>query len=133
MKNNTKKGISTGEKIAIGGTVAALSAATVGAYYLLGPNAKEHQKKVKVLMSKMKKEVASQAKKAKVIALPMYHQTVDAIADNYSKQYKIYEGDIQVLAQKLKEGWKKSQQTVKKVAKTASKKSAKITKKITKK
>mgnify|MGYP001560792499 CR=1 FL=1 len=51
---NAKKGISKGKLVA--GAVG-LAAAGAGAYYLLGPKAKEHQKKARVAFGKMKKEV----------------------------------------------------------------------------
>ncbi len=65
-----KKKISKGKVMTIGAGVAALGA---GAYYLLGPNARAHQKKVLamhkkgfVLATKVKKELLSEYKKAKV-------------------------------------------------------------------
>ena len=54
--------MSGGKKVAMLGSMAALGA---GAYYLLGPDAKKHQKKASVLMAKMKKEVESEFEKAK--------------------------------------------------------------------
>ncbi len=111
MKKNTKKGMSTGEKVALGAGVAAVSA---GAYYLMGPNAKAHQKKVSGLMSKMKKEVASEIKKAKKLSAPIYNKAVDAVTKNYAKQYKLHEKDVKALAKTLKSEWK---DTAKKVVK----------------
>lgn len=55
-----KTKMSTGKKAAIGAGIAAIGA---GAYYLLGPNAKAHQKKTKVLLAKVKKEVQQEVKK----------------------------------------------------------------------
>lgn len=103
MKNNTKKGGSFGKKVAIGAGVAALGA---GAYYLLGPNAKAHQKKASALFIKMKKEVQSEIKKAKEASTPLYHKAVDVISENYAKQYKNHEKDIKSFAKKLKSEWK---------------------------
>ena len=101
------KKISKGKVAAISGGVAALGAGMAGAYYLLGPNAKAHQKKATMLMNKMKKEVLQKAKKAKSLTGPMYHKAVDALADTYSKQYKAHEKDIKAFAKKLKSEWKK--------------------------
>lgn len=100
-KNNTKKKskMSGGKTIAIGAGVAALGA---GAYYLLGPNAKAHQKKASTLMAKIKKEVTSEIKKVKKLTVPLYHKAVDTISENYSKEYKAYEKDIKAFAKKLK-------------------------------
>jgi hypothetical protein len=103
MKKNIKKGVSGGKIAAVGAGVAALAG---GAYYLLGPKAKVHQKKASILMAKMKKEVASEIKKAKEISTPLYHKVVDVVAENYAEQYKMHEGDIKTIAKKLKGEWK---------------------------
>jgi hypothetical protein len=103
MKKINKKGISGGKMVAAGAGLAALAG---GAYYLLGPKAKMHQKKASALMAKMKKEVASEMKKAKEVSTPLYHKAVDAIAENYAEQYKMHEGDIKAIAKKLKGEWK---------------------------
>jgi hypothetical protein len=117
MKKNQKKvvakkksGISGGKMVAVGAGIAALGA---GAYYLLGPNAKVHQKKASALMGKIKKEVVSEMKKAKSVTMPMYHKTVDVISSNYAKQYKLHEKDIKALAKKLKGEWKEISKIVK--------------------
>ena len=60
MKKNKK--MSGGKKMMVGAGMAALGA---GAYYLLGPDAKKHQKKASAVIVKMKKEVESEFKKAK--------------------------------------------------------------------
>ncbi len=107
MKNTKKvmsKGMSKTKKVAIG---AGLAAAGVGAYYLLGPKAKAHQKKASALLVKIKKEVESKVKQAKEVSSPLYHKAVDVVATNYAKQYKLHEKDIQAFAKKLKSEWKK--------------------------
>ncbi|MEI8174402.1 MAG: hypothetical protein WCG28_00445 [bacterium] len=101
MKKNSK--MSVGKKVVIGAGLAAVGA---GAYYLLGPDAKVHQKKAVALLAKMKKEVQSEVKKVKDVSVPLYHKTVDAVSENYAKQYKVYEKDIKTLAKKLKSEWK---------------------------
>jgi len=115
-KNNTKKKsrMSVGKMVAIGTGVATLGA---GTYYLLGPNAKAHQKKAKVLMTKIKKEVGSEMKKAKNVTVSLY-KVVDSISSNYCKQYETHEGEIKAFAKKLKSEWKS-------VPKLASKKTTK--------
>jgi len=109
MKKNNK--MSAGKKVTIGATVVALGA---GAYYLLGPNSKTHQKKAKVLLAKMKREIADKATKAKNMTEPLYHKAVDALAATYSKQYKMHEKDIKAFAKKLKS---KGKSTAKKAVK----------------
>lgn len=127
-KNNTKKkgGMSMGSKIAIGAGVAAIG---VGAYYLMGPNAKAHQKKAKDLMTKIKKEVLSEIKKVKNIAVPLYNNTVDTISADYIKKYKPHEIEIKALANKLKSDWKGAPKFAKKTAKKVVKKAVKSLKK----
>jgi len=100
---NTKKGMSVGKKMVVGAGVAALGA---GAYYLLGPKAKAHQKKASVLLNKMEKEVQDEIKKAEKVTIPLYHKAVDIVSKNYAKQYKAHEKDIKAFAKKLKNEWK---------------------------
>ncbi|MFA6076961.1 MAG: hypothetical protein WC735_02705 [Candidatus Paceibacterota bacterium] len=111
MKN---KKMSTGKKMAIGAGVVAASVASAGAYYLFGPKAKVHQKKAGALLVKMKKEVASEVKKAKEVSVPLYHKAVDVISKNYAKQYKMHEKEIKSFADKLKDEWKDVNKIVKK-------------------
>lgn len=125
MKKIVKKGMSSGKKVAIGAGVAAIGAASAGAYYLFGPNKKAHQKKAKALMAKMKKEAISELKKAKKLSVPMYHKAVDVVSKNYAKQYKAHAKDINAIAQKLKGELK----DVEKLAKSTAKKAVKVAKK----
>lgn len=113
-----KSGMSVGSKVALGAGVAALGA---GAFYLLGPNAKAHQKKVSVLANKMKKEVTKEVKKAKAVTVPLYHKAVDTVSKNYAKQYKLHEKDINALAKKMKAEWKGAKKVVKKAVRTTKK------------
>lgn len=99
--------MSTGKKMAIGAGVVALSAATAGAYYLLGPNKKIHQKRAKTLMAKIEKEVQNEMKKAKNVTMSAYKSAVDSVSKNYAKQYKMHEKDIEAFAKELKSKWKK--------------------------
>jgi hypothetical protein len=120
MKKN-KKRMSGGEMAAVGAGVAVLGA---GAYYLLGPNAKAHQKKASALMAKMKKEVASEIKKAKIVTTPLYHKAVDIISENYSKEYKAHEKEIKAFAKKLKGEWEETKKKAKKTVRVMKKKRA---------
>lgn len=104
MKKTTKKGMSAGKKVAIGGAIAAMGA---GALYLLGPNSKAHQKKTSILFAKVKKEVQQEVKKVKDMSGPLYHKAVDAISTNYAKQYKAHSKEIKAFADKLKKEYKK--------------------------
>jgi hypothetical protein len=109
MKKTIKKGMSSGKKMAIGGAAvigAAAAASAAGAYYLLGPNAKAHQKKAKDLMTKIKKEAAAEFKKAKKVGTPVYNKAVDMISQNYAEQYKTHAKEIKAIAAKLKSEYK---------------------------
>ncbi len=125
MKNTktevkTKKGMSNGKKVAMAGAAAATVA---GAYMLLGPDGKKNQKKAKLLMSKVEKEVKSKVKTAKNLSAPLYHKAVDAVMADYGKQYQEYGSEIKAVAKKLKGEWKKATTTnAKPRAKTTKKK-----------
>ena len=111
-----EKGMSGGK---ITATVAGMAAIGAGAYYLFGPNAKTHQKKAKILMAKIKNEVAREVKKVKEVTPPLYHKAVDTVSKNYAKQYKLHEKDIKFIANKLKKEWQDANKIVKKTAKKA--------------
>lgn len=97
--------------------IAAISAGVVavgaGAYYLLGPKSKAHQKKIKDVASKIKNEVSDKLKDIKDITVPIYNETVDAISETYSKEYKDHSKEIGAFADKLKSDWKNTKQTIK--------------------
>ncbi len=121
-----KKNGMTGGKMLATGVGMALGA---GAYYLLGPEGKKHQKKVSDLIGKMKTEVEKEVKKSKEITVPLYHKVVDSISAEYAKQYEMHEPEIKAFTKKLKREWKgavKKAKTkpVKKLAKTSKKKKA---------
>ena len=114
-----KKGeMSVGKAAVIGAGVAAVGA---GAYYLLGPKGKEHQKKLKTLMTEMKKGVEKELKKVKSVTEPLYQSAVDTIATTYSKQYKEHADEINAFAKKLKGEWKSAQSKARPVVKAVKK------------
>ena len=104
--------------------VAGMAVLGAGAYYLLGPKTKAHQKKAKMLVEKMKKEVEKEIKKVKEVTPPLYYKAIDVVSSNYAKQYKLHEKDIQAFAKKLKSEWKKASKIIKKSGKTSKKKRA---------
>jgi len=105
-KNNLqkKKGFSRRKMMAVGAGVAALGA---GAYYLLGPDGKKHQKNAKALFVKMKNEVVKDVKKLRNVTAPLYNNAVDEVSASYSRQYKAHGAEIKAFAKKLKNDWKK--------------------------
>lgn len=112
-----KKGMSRGQMMAVGGAAAAAVAAGAGAYYLMGPKGKAHQKKAKMMLEKMKKEAKQTIGKAKDMTQPLYHNTIDALAAKYSKEYNTHEKEIRALATKLKGEWKKNSTKAKRTVK----------------
>jgi len=134
MENKTKKvvkksKVSVAKIAAVGAGVVALGA---GAYYFLGPNGKKNQQKAKVWMTKMEKEVEGKMKKIKSATEPIYHKTVDTLAETYSKQYKEHAPEIKAFAKHLKTSWKnvkmQAKPELKKVKKTIEKTIAKAKK-----
>lgn len=113
-KGTAKKGMSKAKIAVVGAGLAAVGA---GAYYLMGPKGKTHQKKAKALMAKIEKEAKSKIKLAKAMAKPAYDKSIDLLADTYSKEYKLYESDIKALAKRLKGEWKNAKRVVKKSVK----------------
>lgn len=133
MANTKKKskGMSRGTMVAIGATAAALGA---GAYYLVGPDGKKHQRKAATLYAKIKKEVGSEIKRAKDVTAPVYNKVVDNVSRAYQDQYETHEKEIKAMAQKLKEEWKQTaamavaRGAVKKLSGNGKKKTTKRTK-----
>ena len=113
-KQIKKSKMSAGKVVAIGAGVAAIGA---GAYYFLGPNGKKNQQKAKVWMTKMEKEVAKKMVKIKNASEPIYHNAVDTLAKNYSKQYKEHAPEIKAFAEHLKSSWKNVEKKVKPIKK----------------
>ncbi|MFA6177282.1 MAG: hypothetical protein WC694_00055 [Candidatus Paceibacterota bacterium] len=124
MKKNNKK-MSVGKKLTIGAVgVAAIGAAGAGVYYLFGPKAKAHQKKAITFIAKIKKDVEKEVKTVKEVTVPIYNTIVDTVSSNYAKQYKLYEGDVKILAKKLKNEWREANKVAKKTVKILKKKSS---------
>lgn len=86
MKKKTKNTI---KKVAVAGMAAAAGA---GAYYLLGPKGKAHQKEVKDWVTKMKGGV---------------EEKIDSLEKTYHKEYKMHAPAITAFAKKLKTEIKK--------------------------
>ncbi len=99
MKKETNKKMSVGKAVAIGAGVATIGA---GAYYLLGSDGKKNQKKAKVWMTKMEKDVLKKVATLKDASEPMYHKAVDSLSATYAKEYKEYAPEIKSFANLLK-------------------------------
>jgi hypothetical protein len=104
MVKNTpnKKGLTGGEMVGIGATVAALGAA---AYILLGKDAKKNKKVIKGWAIKMKGEIIDKLEDAKEITEPVYHNIIDTVSAKYSKIKKVDPKDLEVAISEVKKHW----------------------------
>lgn len=89
--------------VAAGAGVLAIAAAS---YYLFGPEAKKHQKKVKGWMIKAKGEIIEKLEDAKDMTEPAYHALVDSVTTAYLNNGKIAKEDIEAFTKSLKGQWK---------------------------
>jgi len=103
IKNVSKKGLSTGEVVGIGATVAALGAA---AYIMFGPEGKKNKKAIKGWVVKMKGEIIDKLEDAKEITEPVYHQIIDSVSAKYAKVKKIDPKDLEIAVADVKKHWK---------------------------
>ena len=119
IKKEVKKSkVSVAKIAAVGAGVAAFGA---GAYLFLGPDGKKNRNKAKAWMVKMEKEAEGKMKKIKSATEPIYHKTVDTLAEAYSKQYKEHAGEIKAFAKHLKTSWKSAKTQAKPVIKQVKK------------
>ncbi|MFA6355054.1 MAG: hypothetical protein WCW65_01345 [Candidatus Paceibacterota bacterium] len=102
-KKNLKKGLSTGQVVGIGATVAALGAA---AYILLGPEGKKNKKAIKGWAVKMKGEIIEKLEDAKEISEPVYHKVIDTVSSKYAKIKKIDPKELALVVGDVKRHWK---------------------------
>lgn len=72
-----QNGLSGGEMVGIGATVAALGAA---AYVMFGPDAKKNKKVIRGWAIKMKGEIIEKLEDAKEISEPVYHNIIDSVS-----------------------------------------------------
>ena len=116
-----KKGISTGEVVGIGATVAALGAA---AYIMFGPDAKKNRKAIKGWAVKMKGEIIDKLEDAKEITEPVYHKIIDTVSSKYAKIKKVDPKELELAILDVKKHWNtmmKDMKPKKKVVKKSSK------------
>lgn len=118
-KVNKKSNVSVAKVVTVGTIVAGLGA---GAYYLLGPNGKKHQKKAKVWMTKIQKELVQKAKDVKSVSEPVYKKLAEDIVEKYGKQYKDQAKEIKTFVDNIKKEIKSNAKTVKKTVSKINKK-----------
>lgn len=102
-KKVTKKGLTGGEMVGIGATVAALGAA---AYVLFGPDGKKNKKAIKGWAIKMKGEIIEKLEDAKEITEPVYHKIIDTVSAKYAKAKNIDAQDLEQAVSEVKKHWK---------------------------
>ena len=101
-KKINKKGITGGEMVGIGATVAALGAA---AYVLFGPDAKKNKKVIKGWVVKMKGEIIEKLEEAKEVSEPVYHNIIDTVSAKYAKAKKIDPKELELMVSDIKKHW----------------------------
>lgn len=103
-KRTTKKKEShAGEWTALGAAAVALGAVS---YYFFGPGGKDHRKQAKGWMIKMKGEVVHRLENLKEVTEPIYHEIVDAVADEYTRTKLASRAEVAALAATMKRAWK---------------------------
>jgi len=101
-KKVMKKGLTGGEMVGIGATVAAMGAA---AYVLFGPDAKKNKKVIKGWAVKMKGEIIEKLEDAKEISEPVYHKIVDTVSAKYAKAKNVDAADLEMAVAEVKKHW----------------------------
>ena len=102
-KVKAKSGVSAGTAMAVGASVAALSAA---AYVLFGPEGKKNRKAIRSWTVKMKSEIIEQFEKAKDITEPVYHEIVDKAQAKYAKLKDVDQEELAAAIADIKKHWK---------------------------
>jgi hypothetical protein len=102
---NTKKNVAHISNKAMVGIAAGVAAAAAGAYYLMGPKGKAHQRKAVAWVKGMTGEIKREVKSAKKMTTPIYHKIVNEASKAYRQQYKENEADIKAFTDKLKQDW----------------------------
>ncbi|HRH30557.1 MAG TPA: hypothetical protein PK886_00615 [Candidatus Paceibacterota bacterium] len=104
----------TGKVLAVGASIAALSAA---AYVLFGPDAKKNRKKISGWATKMKGEIIEKFEKMQEVTEPIYNKVIDDVAKKYAKSKAVTEEELASIVSEIKKHWKTNSKPKKKVAK----------------
>lgn len=120
----------TGGKGAVVATLAGLTAAAVGAYYLYGhKNAEKNRAKVKGWMLKAKGEVLEELEKIQDVTEPVYMGAVETVLRKYHELKTIDANEIEEFMTEMKNHWHGIQKTVGKEVKKVKAKAKKADKK----
>lgn len=132
--SNSKKSLSTGERVGIGVGITAAAAAAAGAYFLYGSkNAKQNRAKVKSWTLKAKAEALEALEKAGKMTKEEYEEMIDRVGAAYSVVKEASKSDIASFKKEMKAYWKNIEESARPAAKKTAKKAAKTAKKAAKK
>jgi len=118
-KTTSKKGMGASGAVAVGVTVAAMSAA---AYLLFGPEGKKNRKIIRGWSVKMKGEIIEKFEKAKDLTEPVYHSIVDQVSAKYAKMKDIDADELSKVVADIRKHWKSVSKDGKKAVKKVAKK-----------
>lgn len=93
------------KKVAIGASIAALTAAAI-AYLLVGPQGKKNRKILKGWVIKMKGDIVEKLENVKDITEPVFNRIVDDVAAKYQKIKNISTAELEDAVTKIKRQWK---------------------------
>ena len=117
---------SRGHKVAYGVGLAALAAATAGAYFLYGTKkGAKTRKQIKGWMLKAKGEVLEKLEGMKDISQEAYEKVIDEVEAKYKAVKNIDQKDIAAFGKELKSHWKDIKKEVDKKINPKKKKSRK--------
>lgn len=103
---------STGAKLVVGASIAAVSAA---AYLLFGPEGKKNRKIIKGWSVKMKGEIIEKMEQAKDVTEPVYQKIIDQVSSKYAKLKNIDKAELEGVVSDIKKHWKAMSKTTKAV------------------
>lgn len=110
MKETSKTTSKAGALIA---SIAGLTAAAVGAYYLYGhKDAAKNRAKVKGWMLKAKGEVLEELEKTKDVTESAYMGAIDTVAEKYRALKNIDIGELETFLREMRDHWHGIQRTV---------------------
>jgi len=108
---------------------ASLAGVAATAYFFFGPKGKKHQRHAKAWAIKMKGDVVEKLKAARKVTEPVYHEIIDSVAKEYSREMKAGRSEVTALAKDLKKHWKTISEAAKSVKAEVVKGASKVIKK----
>ena len=133
-KKQSKKKLSSAQKIGVGVGLTAAAVAAAGTYFLYGSkNAAQNRKKVKSWMLKAKADVLDRLEEAKEMTKEEYESLINSVADTYAGLKDASKADIKAFKDEMKDHWRAIERNAKPAKKAAKKAAKKTTKKAAKK